>query len=438
MPQPIKAYLGSVPLFDYAPISSEYVRPADWLELPAAPADGMSALHAVFNTPTNFARVRFRTTNGAAYTVDWGDGVVETVASAVSAEHNYDWNNVSVATTTLGGYRQAIVTVTPPAGAGFDIALLHEKYAGVTGLQAYSTGWLDMNLNLPNLITGQRLMIGGPTVRHGLLERVNITSWGNINTAASMFYNCVALRDVNSFEWNMTNITSINSMFFGCTRLEVLDASSWDTSNVLDANSALRGCVSLLKVDCANWNTSKISNFFGFALADYALVEINVSNWDMSNVTTIQNMFNSCYSLRNLDIGGWVLTKLSNASAAFSGCQTIQDLGVAALDLPVVTNMSSMFENCYSLSTLGAMDVSSATSAGNLCNNCFSLKQASFVGINATTSFANCMLSATELNAIYTSLSANGTGKTITVTGNYGTASDDPSIATAKGWTVTG
>jgi hypothetical protein len=28
--------------------------------------------------------------------------------------------------------------------------------------------------------------------------------------------------------------------------------------------------------------------------------------------------------------------------------------------------------------------------------------------------------------------------RTITVTGNYGTASDTPSIATAKGWTVTG
>jgi hypothetical protein len=46
------------------------------------------------------------------------------------------------------------------------------------------------------------------------------------------------------------------------------------------------------------------------------------------------------------------------------------------------------------------------------------------------------MLSGSELNSIYTALSANGAGKTITVTGNYGTSTDDPTIATAKGWTV--
>ena len=59
-------------------------------------------------------------------------------------------------------------------------------------------------------------------------------------------------------------------------------------------------------------------------------------------------------------------------------------------------------------------------------------------GINVSVNMANGMFGATALNEIYTNLSSNGTGKTITVTGNYGTASDDPSIATAKGWTVTG
>ncbi len=58
--------------------------------------------------------------------------------------------------------------------------------------------------------------------------------------------------------------------------------------------------------------------------------------------------------------------------------------------------------------------------------------------LGTATSFANCMLSATELNAIYTALSATGAGKTITVSGNFGTANDDPTIATAKDWTVSG
>jgi hypothetical protein len=48
-----------------------------------------------------------------------------------------------------------------------------------------------------------------------------------------------------------------------------------------------------------------------------------------------------------------------------------------------------------------------------------------------------CKLGATELNEIYTNLPVV-VGQTITVSNNVGTTGDDPTIATAKGWTVTG
>lgn len=56
--------------------------------------------------------------------------------------------------------------------------------------------------------------------------------------------------------------------------------------------------------------------------------------------------------------------------------------------------------------------------------------------VAADISVANCSLSGPALDAIYANLAT--ASKTITVTGNYGTASDTPSIATAKGWTVVG
>ena len=52
-------------------------------------------------------------------------------------------------------------------------------------------------------------------------------------------------------------------------------------------------------------------------------------------------------------------------------------------------------------------------------------------------SVAACKLSATALNEIYTNLPSIA-GQTITVSSNYGTATDNPAIATAKGWAVTG
>lgn len=58
-------------------------------------------------------------------------------------------------------------------------------------------------------------------------------------------------------------------------------------------------------------------------------------------------------------------------------------------------------------------------------------------GCGYSISYAGCALSAAALNEIYTNL-GTVTGQTITVTGNYGISGDDPTIATAKGWTVTG
>lgn len=59
-------------------------------------------------------------------------------------------------------------------------------------------------------------------------------------------------------------------------------------------------------------------------------------------------------------------------------------------------------------------------------------------GMRFSFSVASCKLSAVALNEIFTGL-PTVTGQTITVTGNYGVnqAEYNPSIATAKGWTVT-
>jgi len=68
---------------------------------------------------------------------------------------------------------------------------------------------------------------------------------------------------------------------------------------------------------------------------------------------------------------------------------------------------------------------------------CNSLARIQAKDFKFTFSVANCKLSAAALDEIYTNLPV-AVAQTITVTGNYGTTGDDPTIATAKGWTVTG
>jgi hypothetical protein len=75
---------------DFLPLVSdgEWVRPSDWLALPTVTVAEQKfvGLHAVFPEGNNFCAFLFR----GAYTVDWGDGVVENVADNVKAEHVYD------------------------------------------------------------------------------------------------------------------------------------------------------------------------------------------------------------------------------------------------------------------------------------------------------------------------------------------------------------
>lgn len=99
-----------------------------------------------------------------------------------------------------------------------------------------------------------------------------------------------------------------------------------------------------------------------------------------------------------------------------------------------------MFSSCYSLQTVPALNTTAVTSSANFSNmfaDCSSLSRIQAKDFRFTFSVANCKLSAAALNEIYTNL-PTVTGQTITVTGNYGTTDDKPTIATARGWTVTG
>ena len=107
---------------------------------------------------------------------------------------------------------------------------------------------------------------------------------------------------------------------------------------------------------------------------------------------------------------------------------------------PIVGIGSGSFQEawngCSSLAELAAIDMSGATSLATALNNCSALASILATGWDLDFSVANCALQAAALDTLYGNLAS--VAKTITVTGNPGVGADDPSIATAKGWTVTG
>ncbi|MFA5637044.1 MAG: hypothetical protein WC977_14205, partial [Anaerovoracaceae bacterium] len=121
--------------------ASEYVRPAEWIAMPTLTAgeEKLVGLYRV-NDAANQC-VAFTVTGN--YTVDWGDGSApENVASGVKAEHTYTFADIDPATETTGGWRQAIITITPQAGAALITINLTSVHSVGTG--NYTSWWLDV------------------------------------------------------------------------------------------------------------------------------------------------------------------------------------------------------------------------------------------------------------------------------------------------------
>ena len=146
---------------------------------------------------------------------------------------------------------------------------------------------------------------------------------------------------------------------------------------------------------------SQTKTYVSFSVLKYFRLQKN-------NITDMNNMFNNCSSLTTIPL----------------------------LNISSVTDMNNMFYGCQSLTTIPLLNTSLVTDMSSMFYSCYNLKRIQSP-ISFTNKLSNFKLSSTELNEIYTNLPTK-TGQTLTVTGNWGTASDNPAIATAKGWTITG
>jgi hypothetical protein len=352
-------------------------RPSDWLPLPdISSTEGISGLYAVWNTDSNFLAFTIL----GAYDVDWGDGNSGSYASGATAEHIYDWNDLSSSTLTTKGYRQAIVTITPASGDALTSIDFNVKHSTVGLASGATTGWLDVEVNAPSCTSSG--LFSGSAVFHRLLEQATIHAWGGTSFNL-MFNECASLQ--NPLLYNTNNVTNFSSMFRRCRALQTIPL----------------------------FDTSSGTNFSG--------------------------MFLSCESLQTIPL--FDTSSGTNFSGMFSLCGALQTIPL--FDTSSGTNFSSMFGGCFSLRIIPAFNFGGAAGSFDLIfivSQINSLFKIEVTGVKTNFDISNQLLSSAALNEIYTNL-ADLTAlpaQTITVTGNYGTAGDNPTIATAKNWTVTG
>ena len=433
---------------------SGWTRPADWPAI-SSPVNGtqkIEGLFAVYDIETGGNACAF--TCAGAYTVDWGDGSAsEDFATGVQAEHTFDYDDADFTSSMIAGRSSTeAVTFTDTGNLvnltahGFSDGQLinFASITTTTGISTYTRYYIiNSTANSFQIATAKDSTTvvalttdgsGSLFVPEFKLTTITITPQSGQNLTSIDFNkrhsNFTSGQDIMC-PWKdiMINGASLTSIIVGGGDVKTCVEQCHIGQHSVTTTSYMFGsCYSLQSVPLFDLSSVTTTSYmFGNC---YALQSVPL--FDLSSVTDASSMFRYCYSLQSVPL--FDLSSVTNASHMFRYCHSLQS--VPLFDLSSVTTTSYMFGNCYALQSVPLFDLSSVTDASYMFGSCYALRQAATTGLSVSIDFTNCNIGPNELNRIYSNLGAT-TGATITVTGNWGTASDNPALVPTN-WTVTG
>ena len=413
MPTTGKIYLGSTLVAggDGGAVSAEWVRNPAWpaLTAPGVTEQKIVGLHAVWpGDGTGKGGNFFAFLAQGAYTIDYGDGTVTNYASNTRADYEFDFNDPQLAGTNAPVTFTVATNVVNRTAHGLSNGAVIRFYnvANTTGIVA---GRLYYVINTATDSFQVAETAGG--------SAVDLT--GTDGSATLLPHKVAVVTITPQAGQNMTVVNFFQKN--GTTGLANGYTTGW-----LDLAMAIPQC------------SGTGLTISGATTVVHALIErINIVA--VGALTSMASLFNGCRSLQSLPSLPSA-TAVTNMSSAFSNCSSLQTLPPFPGSVAAVTNMTGVFSGCSSLQTIPPMDTSGVSSSVNFSNAYIAggLTRIQATGQRFTFSVASQRLSAVALNEIFTGL-PTVTGQTITVTGNYGIneAGYNPTIATAKGWTVT-
>jgi surface protein len=297
------------------------------------------------------------------------------------------------------------------------------------------------------------------------LQTVPLFNTASVTSMSSMLNACSSLQTVPLF--NTASVTSMSSMLDGCSSLQSVPL--FNTASVTSMSNMLNGCSSLQTVPL--FNTAVVTSMSQMFYDCSSLQTVPLFN--TAAVTNMTSMFNSCSSLQN--IPELTLTKISSSTtnsmvlgsatattacnnlgkAKLSGMrwtQTFQNckMGVTQLNEmytalaklnPNVTNVTATAGVVtYTVDDIRAFVAARTVTITGVDPVAYNLTS---VTVGVVTAGAGTTGTFTVTNAATGTYVSGGVAslqdnRTITVTSNPGVSGDDPTIATNKGWIVTG
>ena len=250
------------------------------------------------------------------YTVDWGDGTIESNFIG-DATHTY---------ANSGTYQVSISGVFP---------------------RIYFNNYLDAITDAQKILTvNQWGEIEWKSMENSFLGCKNLDviatdmpDLSNVTSLASMFAVCTSLQgNVSMNSWNLSNVNSINGMFGSAENFNIY-VGDWNVSSVTDMGGMFYDALSFNQ-DIGNWNVANVTNmsslFYGATNFNQ-----NIGEWDISNVTNMNNMFDHAISF-NQNIGNWDVSNVTEMSSMFTNADAFNG-DISGWDVSKVQYMDGMF-----------------------------------------------------------------------------------------------
>ena len=413
------------------PVLVPWSRPSEWLTLPAAPTQGVSALYGVENSDGNYVAVQC-TTSAGNYTVNWGDGTTDIVTGTNPAVTFQDTGD----TVTLNGHAlpagtpivfSAIVTTTGiiintiyyvinPATNTFQLAAtvggavlpLTTNGSGTVLSVAYHlynySGITDTSTSSTTLtVDGMKQCIvtivpvsGNITVinfnvkhsRPGLVNGLGV-NWLDVNVQGASLASATVCpiafgggtQVVNHNYLERINIgttgvfTIMSFMFAGCKALRSITGIP-SVSSVTTTAFMFYQCFLIQTIPAWSGSVANVNNMASMFQNCYSLQTIPAFPGSVANVTTFNQMFYLCFSLQTIPAFPGSVANVTTMASMFNNCTSLQTIPAFPGSVANITTMASMFNGCTSLQTIPAFpgSVANITTMASMFQGCTSLQ----------------------------------------------------------------
>lgn len=437
----------------------DWPRPKEWPELPDISQSPQTfvGLYDISNIENgNLVNIRLSVSGsgGNAY-IDWGDGVIDSIPPGGNIDnyHTFDINSNQLISNTviLSRNAPASAVIEPSHGrqVGDKIYFFDSTISAIKDNKNYYI--IETGLDWYKISETH----GGSQILFGEDGTARLTR----NKFAIVQIYCDVDISITNIDFTKTNGKAFVRNY----------SNAW-----LEMHFNLPNSIFAIS------NTSTTTGTYNHSLRSIVFFDISASPrrlevlYGLENVVSYVQLadthyrtFYFCYKLKYCKIYDCGTSNIS-AEQMFSGCNALEYVYLDKTSY--ITSVKYMFANCHALQYLRPFDLSNCSDFTYMFYVCFSLREIpEFDLINYTSSYGSTFpahvsgshLSATSvnrcklkningsyinfrwmalsgdaLNEIYSNLVNTVSSKTISVADVYGTSTHNPSIATAKGWTV--